>query len=221
MTSTSKAVSAKDMQQRLGLKRYEPVWYMMQKIRIAMGLANEKIRLSGEVELDDAYFTAHREIEPGDEFFNSGRGSIRKQPVLVVVESREGIKNLSAGRLRMEHLPDHRGVTYSKMAQRLLHKTAIVRSDANPSYNSIQPHVSAHQPQKITAQKASTLLPWVHTAISNAKRLFLGIYHHLSKMWLQRYLDEFCFKFNGRRDRKESVYQLFMIISTSRLHTSG
>ena len=47
MTSTPKAVSAKDMQQRLGMKRYEPVWYMMQKIRRAMGRANEAVQLSG------------------------------------------------------------------------------------------------------------------------------------------------------------------------------
>ena len=36
MTSTKKGFSAKEIQRQLGQKRYEPIWYMMQKIRMAM-----------------------------------------------------------------------------------------------------------------------------------------------------------------------------------------
>ena len=221
MTSTPKAVSAKDMQQRLGLKRYEPVWYMMQKIRQAMGKANESVVLSGEIELDNGYFTAHKEPEEGDDLFNRGRGSVRKQPVLVTVESRNGERTKAAGRLRMTHLPNHAGVTYSKLAQRLLNPNTVVRSDADPAYKSIGPHVQAHLPKKSAPKNASQALQWVHIAIRNAKRLFLGIYHHLSAVWLQSYLDEYCFKFNGRRCREESVFQLFRTVATSRLYSCG
>ena len=221
MTSTPKAVSAKDMQQRLGLKRYEPVWYMMQKIRQAMGKVNESVVLSGEIEFDNGYFTAHKDPKDGDELFNRGRGYVRKQPVLVTVESRDGGKRTSAGRLRMTHLPNHAGATYSKLAKRLLNPNAVVRSDADPAYKSIEPHVQAHIPKKSAPHNACQALPWVHIAISNAKRLFLGIYHHLSAVWLQSDLDEFCFKFNGRRCREESVFQIFKAAATSRLHASG
>ena len=221
MTSTPKAVSAKDMQQRLGMKRYEPVWYMMQKIRRAMCRANESVQLTGTVELDDGYFTAHRALEPGDELFNRGRGSVRKQPVLVTVEYREGAKRKSAGRLRMEHLPNLKGTTYSDCARRLLQPNAVVMTDANPAYKAMAPHVKAHHGQKSTPQEACNALPWVHTAISNAKRLFLGIFHHISSVWLQTYLDEFCFKFNGRADRESSVLQLFNTVATYRLYPSG
>lgn len=37
MTSTKKGFSAKEVQRQLGHNRYEPIWYMMQKIRTAMG----------------------------------------------------------------------------------------------------------------------------------------------------------------------------------------
>jgi hypothetical protein len=63
MATTTKAVSAKDMQQRLGMKRYEPVWYMMQKIRNAMGQVNAEVKLTGIVEFDDGYFTAHKKVK--------------------------------------------------------------------------------------------------------------------------------------------------------------
>lgn len=42
------------------------------------------------------------------------------------------------------------------------------------------------------------LLPWVHIAISNARRSFLDAYHDIKRGFLQLYLDEFCYKFNRR-----------------------
>jgi hypothetical protein len=228
MMTTTKAVSAKDMQQRLGMKRYEPVWYMMQKIRLAMGKANESVKLDGTVEFDDGFFRAEKkEKDLYQQLFNRGRGSERTQPVLVAVQrvTRSKSKkrndmeeNTRAGRLRMEHLPDFSGMTYGVLAKRLLTKQAVVLSDAKPSYNAIQPHVERHQPGKTDPRKAAKALPWVHIAISNAKRVFLGIYHSISDCWLQCYLNEFCFKFNRRFERHISVNQLFTVIATNQLH---
>jgi ribosomal protein L33 len=77
MMTTTKAVSAKDMQQRLGMKRYEPVWYMMQKIRLAMGKANESVKLDGTVEFDDGFFRAEKkEKDLYQQLFNRGRETI-------------------------------------------------------------------------------------------------------------------------------------------------
>jgi hypothetical protein len=41
-------------------------------------------------------------------------------------------------------------------------------------------------------------LPWVHIAISNAKRMLLNVFHDLEPAYLQSYLNEFCYKFNRR-----------------------
>lgn len=92
MTSTKKAFSAFEMQRQLGFNRYEPVWYMMQKIRLAMGKRDKKYKLSGMIELDDAFFEVVN-IPEVDELGNKkqpfgkqGHGS-NKQKVLVMVES--------------------------------------------------------------------------------------------------------------------------------------
>ncbi len=42
------------------------------------------------------------------------------------------------------------------------------------------------------------VLPWVHIAISNAKRSMLDTYHDIKAEFLQLYLNEFCYKFNRR-----------------------
>jgi len=42
MTSVKKSFSAVEIQKQLGHKRYEPVWYMMQKIRISVNAPSAK-----------------------------------------------------------------------------------------------------------------------------------------------------------------------------------
>lgn len=57
-------------------------------------------------------------------------------------------------------------------------------------------------------------LPIVHQAIGLLKRFLLGTYHGVSKPYLQRYLDEFCFRFN-RRHRKGGLFESLMYACVS------
>ncbi len=41
-------------------------------------------------------------------------------------------------------------------------------------------------------------LPWVHIVISNFKSYLLGTYHGVSGLYVQEYLDEFCYRLNRR-----------------------
>ena len=47
----------KEIQKQLGLKRYEPVWAMVHKLRKTMGNRDAKYTLEGMIEFDEAYFT--------------------------------------------------------------------------------------------------------------------------------------------------------------------
>ncbi|MDG1915020.1 MAG: transposase, partial [Crocinitomix sp.] len=47
-------------------------------------------------------------------------------------------------------------------------------------------------------ETTKTTLKWVHIAISNAKRNFLGVYHKIKGKYLQNYLNEFCYKLNRK-----------------------
>ena len=62
----------------------------------------------------------------------------------------------------------------------------------------VLPPPPEHHAQVIPHDQIGKLLPWVHVAISNAKRLLLDIYHDISPEYLQSYLNEFCYKFNRR-----------------------
>jgi hypothetical protein len=56
MTLSKKSFSALEMQRMLGHKRYEPIWFMMHKIRRIMSIRDEKYKLKGCIEFDEGFF---------------------------------------------------------------------------------------------------------------------------------------------------------------------
>lgn len=231
MLTTKKAVSASDMQRRLGLKRYEPVWVMMHKIRAAMGHHVGFITLNNVVEVDDAFLGAvKKDPDPDADMFNRGRGSKKKVPVLLAIESVERIKpkkrkdlteNTRAGLLRIEYLFDQKGETMTSKIARWLHPDSRIKSDAYPGYSKFKDVVKQHDARVTPAKEAHKFLPWVHTAISNLRKNLDGIYHHVSDTHMQQYLDEYCFKFNHRFNLHSSFNQLFKTSSSYCLHRNG
>jgi len=56
MSTTKKGFSSKEIQRQLGLKRYEPVWAMVHKLRKAMGERDDRYTLQDMIEADEGYF---------------------------------------------------------------------------------------------------------------------------------------------------------------------
>ena len=56
MTFTKKGISAVELQRQLGYTRYNTVWFLMHRIRSAMGKRNNLYGLEGMVEFDEGYF---------------------------------------------------------------------------------------------------------------------------------------------------------------------
>jgi hypothetical protein len=56
MNFSKKRLSALEMQQQLGHKRYNTVWILMHKIRKAMDERDDKYNLSGFIEFDVGQF---------------------------------------------------------------------------------------------------------------------------------------------------------------------
>ena len=86
LTATKKGFSSKEIQKQLNLKRYEPVWAMVHKIRKAMGNRDSIYTLEGMIEMDEGYFTIEStEIEQDKGV--RGRGAAGKQNVVIMAES--------------------------------------------------------------------------------------------------------------------------------------
>jgi hypothetical protein len=86
-----------------------------------------------------------------------------------------------------------------------------VFSDKSNTYLGIEDIVEIHVMEKSSPKKTKGTLNWVHIAIANAKRNFLGVYHKIKRKYLQNYLDEFVYKLNRRYFK--SIFEILVVAS--------
>lgn len=220
LTSTKKSFSALELQRQLGHRNYNPIWAMLHKLRMAMGKRDEKYKLEGVIELDEGFFSTEMEEDEKDKPLKRGRGSQKKTKVLVAVESTPSDvkktkgKPRKVGHLKMFVINDLKAKTIDPLVEKNIDNKATIDSDNSTSYTNFNSLVEEHRPKVIPKEKLGQLLPWVHIAISNAKRLFLNIFHDIKPEYMQNYLDEFCYKFN-RRYFGEKLFERLMIAGVS------
>lgn len=221
LTSTKKSFSAVELQRQLGHKRYEPIWFMLHKLRNIMGKRDELYDLADTVELDEGFFTTEVDEEDKDKPLKRGRGSQRKTKVVVMAESKpvEGKatkkgKPRKVGHLKMIVIDNLLSKTIDSVVEQHIDRDAIINSDDSTSYVNLKNLVKEHRPKVIPKKEIGKLLPWVHIAISNAKRMLLDIHHDIKPEYLQNYLNEFCYKFN-RRYFGENLFDRLLIAAVS------
>jgi hypothetical protein len=203
MSTTKKGFSAKEMQRHLGLKRYEPVWAMVHKLRKAMGNRDARYTLEGMIEMDEGYFTVEStEIEQSKG--KRGKGAAGKQNVMVSAEStplediETGKKSKHVRYFKAKVLADHTSDEVDEQAKKSFDEKSIVFTDKSTSYVDISDYIEMHVTEKSTKEPTTDTLRWVHIFISNAKRNLLGNYHKIQGKYLQLYLNEFVYKLNRR-----------------------
>ena len=165
---------------------YRTAWTMLHKLRKAMGQRDERYTLTGSIEMDDAYFG-------GKGKGKMGRGTA-KTPVVVMVEDR----GEHAGFIGIKALSAVSKVQLTAAAKAKIARGQHVHTDGWTGYNGLSGLGHDHLAEKVLPHQAPEKLPWVHIAISNAKRFLLGTYHGVSRKYLQAYLDEFSYRFNRR-----------------------
>lgn len=221
MSTTKKGFSAKEMQRQLGLKRYEPVWAMVHKLRKAMGNRDSRYTLEGMIEMDEGYFTVgSSEVE--QEKGVRGRGAAGKQNVAVMAESTP-LEDLDTGKkskhvryFKAKVLETHKSGEVDHTIEESLNEKSIVFTDKSTSYVDIADFVELHITEKSTKESTKETLKWVHIFISNAKRNLLGNYHKIKGKYLQLYLNEFVYKLN-RRYFGEKIFERVVIANITGL----
>jgi hypothetical protein len=76
--------------------------------------------------------------------------------------------------------------------------------------------VEKHEIENSKDTFSTKSLRWVHVGVSNLKRTLLGIYHSIDDLFLQNYLDEFCYKLNRRYFGEKLFDRAFIAITNFR-----
>lgn len=203
MSFSKKGVSAKELQRQLDYSRYETVWKLMHKIRTAMGKRDDMYQLEDMIEMDEGYFKIETDALEKSRT-KAGRGSTDVTNVMVLAESTP-VEDVKTGKqskhcryFKMKVLKDHTAEGVNKEFVNCVKDETILFTDKSTSYNDLSEYVEVHVTEKSSNETTTTTLKWVHIAISNAKRNFLGVYHKIKGKYLQNYLNEFCYKLNRR-----------------------
>ncbi len=158
------------------------------RIREAMG-DNEPAPMGeggGTVEADETYIGR----KPGRK---KARGTGHKMAVMSLVER--------DGKVRSFHITDFDGKTLSDILDKNVARAAHLRTDEYPTYKQYGHHFASHE--TVNHGKEEYVRGDVHTNtiegyFSIFKRGMKGVYQHCGEQHLQRYLNEFDFRYSNR-----------------------
>jgi len=192
MSEDKRGISALTLQKKISVA-YQTAWSMCQKIRHAMGERDSDYKLDGIVEIDEAFFGSP--TEGG----KRGRGT-DKTAVFVSISLNKG-GNPEFVKMKVVESDEGESVdgkTALEFVSESIIKGSEIRTDGLNIYNVLSKHGYTLNQKNYDPKKQPEHLHWTHIIISNAKALIEGTFHWLDALHLQRYLNEFCYRFNRR-----------------------
>ncbi len=189
MATHKNGISARQLGRQLGLGSYKSAWLLCTKLRKAM-VDPKREPLAGLVEVDETSISFRTKDEPVAAM--PGRSHEGKLLLAGAVE----IKGKSPGRVRLAVIESYAAKALRNFVATAIAKGSTVVSDGWSGYARLKD--VKHDPKIVGPMAAHVVLPWVHRVFANTKRWALGVYHGLRRKHLQRYLDEFVFRFNRR-----------------------
>jgi transposase-like protein len=210
VTGHKKGISSLQLGRDLNVTQ-KTAWFMLQRIRNCFGIENNT-DLNNEVEIDETYVggkARNKHIDKKQDG-TQGRSLKDKAPVLGMVER--------GGKVVAKQVDNTKAKTIIPEIVNIV-KDAIVYTDEYFSYRSLQ---RIYDHSFVKHNEGMYVDGRVHTNTiegfwSLLKRGIFGIYHFASKKHLQKYVDEFVFKYNTRGDKDCTRFNLLLANSTNRL----
>jgi len=198
IATSKKGLSAMELRRKVGINGYKTAWLLMQKIRKAMA-SSGKFPLEHVVEVDETYIGGHREGP-------RGRGAEDKTLVAIAVET----NGSTMGRAYLKTIESLKMVELEQFVKDHVAQGAKVITDYYPSYGSLESSYNHIPISNSMTGKKSDVLPKAHIVVANLKMWLRGTYNCLPAKHLQRYLDEFIFRFN-RRWNLENIFNKLLV----------
>jgi len=184
MSASKNGVAAKELERQLGVT-YKCAWRIAHQIRQLM--KETGIQLSGTVEADETYIGGKR---PG----KRGRGAAGKTPVIGVLERGGNVVANTATNVKAKtlipNIADHVEAGSTVMTDELHSYRHL------PNFGYIHETVNHGSKEYVRANVHTNSIDgfW-----SQLKRSIHGTFHHVSGKHLQKYVNEFAYRYNRRK----------------------
>jgi hypothetical protein len=194
MCSSKKGISSNQIKRELGIS-YEAAWFLTQRIRFAMTVDPLKSLLGkggGIVEIDETFVGG----KISNNMHRNKTGAAGRKTIVMTLVDREGD---AVGVV----VPDTRKTTLEAVAKPIVDRSATIMTDGNPSYENLDEFFHGHHAVDHDKQFVRAVI--IHTNFAESyhsllKRSLFGAFHHISAQHLHRYIDEFSFRWNTRKE---------------------
>jgi len=193
--ASKKGMSSKQIERMLGVT-YKTAWFMTHRIREAMKPNGTGFLGSGggTVEVDETFWGNNKRSKKSREY--SGRGYEHKMKVFSLVER--------GGKVRSFHVPAVNAKTLKPIIEAQMSKEAHLMTDDAGQYRILGPVSASHE--AVAHSRGEYARGTAHTNtvegyFSLLKRGLIGTFHHVGEQHLQRYVNEFDFRYNHRETR--------------------
>lgn len=189
MSATRSGTSAKQLQRELGVT-YKTAWRMFKEIRSLFQSSPNPV--CGEIEIDETYIGGRKRDGKGGRSWTEN-----KTPVLGIAQ-REGV--ISAHQIK-----NVKASTLIPIVKENVLSYSLIYTDEFVSYNKLKENHYFHR--KVNHAIKEWAKGKVHTNNlegfwGNMKRGISGVYHSVSRKYLQTYVDEYVFRYNHRLDKQ-------------------
>jgi len=189
LTTCKKGISSVELAEKVGVTQ-KTAWFMDHRLREAMKQDTEK--LSGEIEADEKYVGGREKNKHYNKRNRTGKRL--KTPIVGFLQRK--------GSVRAHVVQDVSLWTIEELVYRNINRDTMLFTDEFSSYNRLKERY-AHE--TVNHSRGEYKRGLAHTNSIESfwalfQRGYMGTYHQMSKKHLQRYVDEFCYRFN-RRDR--------------------
>jgi transposase-like protein len=216
LCASKKGMSAHQLHRMLGVT-YKSAWFMAHRIRYAMTQEPLSSKLTGIIEIDETYVggklrTGPHSTKPGQRPMDRLQSSANKAIVVSVLQR--------GGRVQSQHIDKVTAKNLRPMIDQMVAEDAHVMTDTSATLGTIGKNrklsqVNHNRKEYVRREKGVTITTnTVEGYFANLKRGLNGVYHHVGKQHLHRYLSEFDFRYNARKI-KDGERVLLAIRSTA------
>ena len=212
--SHKRGVSSCQLARDLGITQ-KTAWNMLHKIREFMKSMNNK-PISGEVEIDEAFVGGKNKNRHKDKKVAKCQGRSFKDIVPVFGMIQRG------GHVTAMVVPDTKASTLKPIIQKYIEKDSNVFTDGweysglERDYSQFSvDHGRSFYGERVVGADGEIInvnTNSIENVWSHFKRMVFGTYYKVSKKHLQRYVDEFVFRFNTRKYSDTERFELLLHI---------